>query len=136
MKKAIAVFVSILSTHVCAHAEPALDDMSLAKAIYKSEITSCDELGILPEDLVNVLTVMKAEIRTILKKGQKVTLRHFGTFYMEHIPPTTATNKEGQKAEIPGYDIVRFEAWNPVVEKWKDVLSDEAVVERSTSVSR
>jgi len=104
-------------------AEQSLDDRGLAQAMYRSAQTSCDKLAVGTDKLVNLLSLVKTEIRSRLQKGGTVELDRFGVFYMDEVPAKEIVLADGSKERLPSYEVIRFDGWSAVKEKEKELLA-------------
>ncbi len=107
----LASVAFFLSGPTATAGDAALEDAALVDALLTSDAVSCDDIGMAKERLMNVLTALKAEIRSQLKRGKQVQLDGFGTFYLERME---APVQPGMKTKIPVREVVHFKAHNAV----------------------
>ncbi len=90
----------------------------MTKADLVQEIS--DKTGVSREEVLNIIESFMLEVKGSLQKGEEVTLRGFGGFFLKHRAAKTARNiSKNTTLIVPEHDIPAFKPAKEFMESLK-----------------
>lgn len=81
----------------------------------------CKRGNYIPDEIATVINITFEEIKAIIKEGEKLSLRGFGTFYPHHAPDKVARNLSTNTAvNVPAHIVPKLKpckSWKTDINK-------------------